>query len=114
MPRCVPCRRTITAMSRHATPSSTWRRRSSRATAACSSEVCGDTHASIATGVGARCGVVSSIVAAPGNASVANRAAGTSVAPWNENTCAPGSAATTISGARSPRSTASNANVVSW
>ena len=63
-PRCAPCRRTITAMSCQATPSPTWRRRSSRAIAACSSEVCGATHAAVAGGCGARCGVVSWTVVA--------------------------------------------------
>ena len=37
-------RRTTTARSAHATPSSTWRRRSSRATAAFSSDVCAPAH----------------------------------------------------------------------
>ena len=41
--------------------------------------------------------------AAPGNASVANRSSGTRVVPWNENTCASGSAATTRLAARRAR-----------
>ena len=56
-PTCAPCRRTTTARSFHGTPSSTWSRRSSRAIAACSSEMCGASHASTVTPSSARCGV---------------------------------------------------------
>ena len=73
LPTCAPWRRTTTARSRQGTPSSTWRRRSSRATAACSSEVCGAIHAVTAGSATDRWRVVSWIRSAPGKASVANR-----------------------------------------
>ena len=113
LPTCAPWRRTTTARSLQATPSSTWRRRSSRATAACSSEVCGAIHAVTAGSATDRWRVLSWIRSAPGKASVANRSRGCRVVPWNEKTCASGSAATTRSGAARPRRTASAASVVS-
>ena len=110
--RCEPCRRTTTARSRQGTPSSTWIRRSSRATAACSSETCEAHHASSATGSGARYGV-SSRTCCAANRSVKRRI-GTSVVPWKLKTCASGSPAATRSGARRPSRRASAARVVSW
>ena len=98
-PTCEPCRRTTTASSFHGTPSSTWSRRSSRAIAACSSDVWGAVQASTVIDASARCGVVSSITSAPPNRS-ANRRTGMSVAPWNEKTCASGSPATIEVGRR--------------
>ena len=95
LPRCAPWRRTTTASSPQATPSSTWMRRSSRAIAACSSEVCGATHASTAGRPGSGARSAGRSRSASGNASVANRSNGTRVVPWNEKTCASGSAATT-------------------
>ena len=113
-PRWEPWRRTTTARSDHATPSSTCVRRSSRAIEACSSEVWGATQASMLTDAPrVRCVVVSSIAEEPGKVRP-NRSSGTELVPWNENTCACGSAAITVSGARRPATMASPARVVSW
>ena len=112
-PTCAPCRRTTTASSFHGTPSSTWSRRSSRAIAACSSDVWGASHASTVTPPSARCGVSSAMTSAPPNRS-AKRRIGMSVAPWNEKTCASASPATTRSVGASPATIASAASVESW
>ena len=101
-PTCAPCRRTTTASSFHGTPSSTWSRRSSRAIAACSSDVCGAVQASTVIGASRRDAASSArSTSAPPNRS-ANRRIGTSVVPWNEKTCASGSPATIEVGRRQP------------
>ena len=63
---------------------------------------------------GLRYAAASSMRSASGNASVVNRSNGTRVMPWNEKTCALGSAATTTLAAPSEPSSASAASVVSW
>ena len=81
--------------------------------AACSSEACGATHATTVGGASARWLTRSSTRTEPSKTSP-NRSSGTRVVPWNEKTCASGSAPTTRSGAASPRRIASAASVVSW
>ena len=86
-----------------ARPSSTCSRRSSRAIAACSSEVCGATQPSTSRALGGAVRRLELDDRARRRTARANRPSGTSVVPWNENTCASGSPATTRSGAPSPR-----------